>query len=147
MAVGILPVQSDPTLLADIRRYGKFDPTGCYQCGSCTLSCDLVAGSATFPRRSIRYALLGLRQPLLENLDPWVCHDCGECSLVCPRQSEPRISMLTLRRFLSAQYDWTGIASTLLQSRAWYLGSLFAVALIVLVLIVALPPMVRGDGG
>jgi hypothetical protein len=29
--------QSDPTLLADIRRYGKFDPTGCYQCGSCTL--------------------------------------------------------------------------------------------------------------
>ena len=44
MAVGTLPVQSDPTLLADIRRYGKFDPTGCYQCGSCTLSCDLVEG-------------------------------------------------------------------------------------------------------
>jgi len=136
MAVGALPVQSDPTLLADIRRYGKFDPTGCYQCGSCTLSCDLVAGSVTFPRRSIRYALLGLRQPLLENLDPWVCHDCGECSLVCPRQSEPRISMLTLRRFLSAQYDWTGMASKLLQSKVWYLGSIFAVALIVLFLIV-----------
>jgi hypothetical protein len=44
MAAGRLPVQSDPTLLADIRRYGKFDPTGCYQCGSCTLSCDLVDG-------------------------------------------------------------------------------------------------------
>jgi len=137
MAVGILPVESDPTLLADIRRYGKFDPTGCYQCGSCTLSCDLVGGSVTFPRRSIRYALLGLRQPLLQNLDPWVCHDCGECSLVCPRQSEPRISMLTLRRFLSAQYDWTGMASRLLQSKAWHLGSLFAVALGVLFLIVA----------
>jgi len=137
MAAGILPVQSDPTLLADIRRYGKFDPTGCYQCGSCTISCDLVGNSVTFPRRSIRYALLGLRQPLIENLDPWVCHDCGDCSLVCPRQSEPRISMLTLRRFLSAQYDWTGIASKLLQSKAWYLGSLISVALIVLFLIVA----------
>jgi len=137
MAAGILPVQSDPTLLADIRRYGKFDPTGCYQCGSCTISCDLVEDSVTFPRRSIRYALLGLRQPLLENLDPWVCHDCGDCSIVCPRQSEPRISMLTLRRFLSAQYDWTGIASKLLQSKAWYLGSLISVALIVLFLIVA----------
>ncbi|MGB9409505.1 MAG: 4Fe-4S dicluster domain-containing protein [Terracidiphilus sp.] len=137
MAVDTLPVQSDPTLLADIRRYGKFDPTGCYQCGSCTLSCDLVAGSVTFPRRSIRYALLGLRQPLLESLDPWVCHDCGECSLVCPRQSEPRISMLTLRRFLAAQYEWTGMASRLLRSRAWHLGSLFAVALVVLFLIVA----------
>jgi quinone-modifying oxidoreductase, subunit QmoC len=136
MAVGILPVQSDPTLLADIRRYGKFDPTGCYQCGSCTLSCDLVGDSVTFPRRSLRFALLGLRQPLVENLDPWVCHDCGDCSLVCPRQSEPRISMLTLRRFLSAQYDWTGIASKLLQSKAWYLGSLLSVAFIVLFLIV-----------
>jgi quinone-modifying oxidoreductase, subunit QmoC len=137
MAAGILPVQSDPTLLADIRRYGKFDPTGCYQCGSCTLSCDLVGNSVTFPRRSIRYALLGLRQPLAESLDPWVCHDCGDCSVVCPRQSEPRISMQTLRRFLCVQYDWTGIASKLLQSKAWYLGSLFSVAFMVLFLIVA----------
>jgi ferredoxin len=137
MAAGILPVQSDPTLLAEIRRYGKFDPTGCYQCGSCTLSCDLVGDSVTFPRRSIRYALLGLRQPLAESLDPWVCHDCGDCSVVCPRQSEPRISMQTLRRFLCVQYDWTGIASKLLQSKAWYLGSLFSVAFMVLFLIVA----------
>ena len=45
--------------------------------------------------------------------------------------------MLTLRRFLSAQYDWTGIAPKLLQSRAWYLGSLIFVALIVLLLILA----------
>jgi len=44
--------------------------------------------------------------------------------------------MLTLRRFLSAQYDWTGIASNLLQSKAWYLGSLLSVAFIVLFLIV-----------
>ncbi|MFZ0200468.1 MAG: 4Fe-4S dicluster domain-containing protein [Candidatus Sulfotelmatobacter sp.] len=136
MAAGTLPVQSDPTLLADIRRYGKFDPTGCYQCGSCTLSCDLVGDSATFPRRSLRFALLGLRQPLVASLDPWVCHDCGDCSLVCPRQSEPRISMLTLRRFLTAQYDWTGIASKLLQSKAWYLGSLISVAFVVLLLII-----------
>ena len=134
MAVETLPV-CDPTLIADIRRYGKFDPTGCYQCGSCTLSCDLVDDSATFPRKSIRYALLGLRQPLVESLDPWVCHDCGDCSVACPRQSEPRISMLTLRRFLSAQYDWTGIAPKLLQSGAWYLGSLIFVAALTFLLI------------
>lgn len=135
MAAGTIPV-SDPTLLAEIRRYGKFDPTGCYQCGSCTLSCDLVENSTTFPRRSIRYALLGLRQPLLASLDPWVCHDCGDCSIVCPRQSEPRISMITLRRFLSAEYEWTGMGAKLLQSRAWYLGSLIFVAALTLALII-----------
>ena len=136
MAVGALPVQSDPTLLAEIRRYGTFDSAACYQCGSCTLSCELVSDSASFPRRSIRYALLGLRSPLLSGLDPWICHDCGDCSTACPRQAEPRISMVTLRRFLSAQYDWSGIAAKLLQSKAWYLGSLIFVAILTLLLIV-----------
>ena len=135
MATQTLPV-SDPTLVADIRRYGKFDTTGCYQCGSCTLSCDLVGDSATFPRRTIRYALLGLRQPLVASLDPWVCHDCGDCSIVCPRQAEPRISMLTIRRFLSAQYDWSGLGAKLYQSDVWYASSLIFVALLTIALIV-----------
>ncbi len=136
MAVRALPVPSDPTLLGEIRRYGTFDSAACYQCGSCTLSCELVNDSASFPRRSIRYALLGLRGPLLSSLDPWVCHDCGDCSIVCPRHAEPRISMVTLRRFFSAQYDWSGITSKLLQSKAWYLGSLIFVAVLTLLLIV-----------
>ncbi len=135
MAAGTLPVQSDPTLLNDIRRYGKFDPTGCYQCGSCTVSCDLVSDFVSFPRRNIRYSLLGLRAPLLGSLEPWICHDCGDCSIVCPRQAEPRISMATLRRFLSGQYEATGLASKLLTSRAWYFGSLASVAVLVVLLI------------
>jgi ferredoxin len=136
MATSMLPVRSDPTLLADIRQYGKFDSAGCYQCGTCTVSCELVTGSVTFPRKSIRYALLGLRAPLLASLDPWICEDCGDCSIMCPRQAEPRISMATLRRFLSAQYDWTGIAPKLLRSKAWYLGSLITAAVLTLLLIV-----------
>ena len=44
--------------------------------------------------------------------------------------------MMTLRRFLSAQYEWTGIGSKLLQSEAWYLGSLIFVAVFTLLLIV-----------
>jgi hypothetical protein len=131
----VLPVVSDPSLLNEIRRYGTFDSAACYQCGSCTLSCDLVSSSASFPRKSIRYALLGLRRSLLGSLEPWICHDCGDCSIVCPRHAEPRISMATLRRFLTAQYDWSGIASKLLQSKAWYLGSLIGVTVLTFVLI------------
>jgi nitrate reductase gamma subunit len=135
MATRMLSVLSDPTLLADIRQYGKFDSAGCYQCGTCTVSCELVSDSASFPRKSIRYALLGLRTPLVGSLEPWICEDCGDCSIMCPRQAEPRISMATLRRFLTAQYDWTGIASRLLTSRAWYLGSLAFVGTLVVLLI------------
>jgi len=129
-------ILSDPTLLADIRRYGKFDTSGCYQCGSCTLSCELVGNHVTFPRRTLRYALLGLSSPLVAGLEPWVCQDCGDCSLLCPRQAEPRISMMTVRRFLTAQYDWTGLAGKILQSRTWHLVSLGAAAGLTLVLIV-----------
>lgn len=136
MAVSAIPVVSDPTLPGEIRRYGTFDSAACYQCGSCTLSCDLVTEDASFPRRSIRYALLGLRAPLLSSLEPWICHDCGDCSDVCPRHAEPRISMMTLRRFLTAQYDWSGISARLLQSKAWYLGSLIGVAVFTFLLIV-----------
>ena len=135
MAVSALPVHSDPTLLVDIRRYGTFDSSACYQCGSCTLACELVTDSANFPRRSIRFALLGLRRPLLGSLEPWICHDCGDCSTACPRHAEPRISMMTLRRFLSAEYDWSGITSVLMRSKAWYLGSLIGVAVLTFLLI------------
>jgi hypothetical protein len=44
--------------------------------------------------------------------------------------------MMTLRRFLTGQYDWSGISSKLLQSKAWYLGSLIGVAVFTLLLIV-----------
>lgn len=131
----LAPVHCDPSLVDDIRRYGRFDTSGCYQCGSCTISCELVSDFASFPRKSIRYALLGLRRPLVGSLEPWICHDCGDCSIVCPRQAEPRISMMTLRRFLTAQYDWTGLAPRLLRSRVWYVGSLAFVAAVVVLLI------------
>ena len=55
---------SDPGLLADVRRFGRFDTNACLQCGSCTLQCDLTTATASFPRKTLRFALLGLRAPL-----------------------------------------------------------------------------------
>jgi heterodisulfide reductase subunit C/quinone-modifying oxidoreductase subunit QmoC len=44
--------------------------------------------------------------------------------------------MATLREFLTGQYDWTGLASRVLSSRAWHLGALAGSALLTLALIV-----------
>lgn len=125
----------DPTLLADVRKFGRFDVAGCFNCGSCVLSCDLAGEHATFPRKSTRHVLMGLRRLLNESLDPWVCHDCGDCAIVCPRQTEPRKSMETLRRYLASVYDWTGIAARINSSRAWHVGSLTFVGFLVLILV------------
>jgi quinone-modifying oxidoreductase, subunit QmoC len=126
----------DPTLLAEVRRFGKFDVAGCFNCGSCVLSCDLAGDHAAFPRRSTRQVLMGLSKLLRESLDPWICHDCGDCAIVCPRQTEPRKSMETLRRYLASVYDWTGIAAKINSSRAWHLGTLALVGVLVLALVV-----------
>jgi ferredoxin len=123
---------SDPALLAEVRKYGKFDVTGCFNCGSCTLNCELATDFASFPRRATRYVLMGLRQLLNESLDPWICHDCGDCSVVCPRQTQPRDAMVTLRRYLASVYDWTGIASLINRSKAWHIGALSFVGFLVL---------------
>jgi ferredoxin len=123
----------DPTLLAEVRRYGRFDVSGCFNCGSCVLSCDLAGDYVSFPRRSTRHVLVGLRQLLNQSLDPWICHDCGDCAIICPRQTEPRKSMETLRRYLASVYDWTGIAARINSSKAWHIGVLAFVAILVLV--------------
>ncbi|MDH5742805.1 MAG: 4Fe-4S dicluster domain-containing protein [Candidatus Aminicenantes bacterium] len=128
-------IKSDPTLLAEVRKYGKFDPNACLQCGSCTVTCDLVKGSASFPRKIMRYTTFGLRKLLKSSVEPWLCYYCGDCSKVCPRETEPGETMMTLRRFLTAQYDWTGLSAKLYQSKAWELGALFVVAVFMSLLI------------
>ena len=123
-----MKTQSDPTLLTEVRRYGRFDVDACYNCGSCACVCELAEDSALFPRKSLRHVQLGMREPLLRSLEPWLCYYCGDCAAACPRQTEPGESMMTLRRWLTAQYDWTGIASRLYTSAAWQLGVIAAAA-------------------
>ena len=122
----------DPHLLSEVRKYGPFDANGCFNCGTCTLSCDLAAGSVTFPRRLMQYVLLGLEDKVLAGLEPWLCQDCGDCSKMCPRDAEPRVSMATLRRYLAARYGWTGLGARISRSEAWSIGALSFVALLVL---------------
>ncbi len=115
---------SDPTLAAEVRKYGNFDPNACYQCGSCTVSCDLAKNSASFPRRIMQYVLFGLKDKLLSSLEPWLCYYCGDCSTACPRETEPGEAMMSLRRYLTGQYDWTGTSRKLYRSKAWQIAAL-----------------------
>ncbi len=127
----------DPHLLGEVRKYGTFDANACFNCGTCTLSCDLATGPVTFPRRLMQYVLLGLEGKVLAGLEPWLCQDCGDCSKMCPRDAEPRVSMATLRRYLAAQYGWTGLGGRIARSEAWSIGALSFVALLVLAMALA----------
>jgi len=123
--ISTIASKSDPTLVTEIRKYGNI--RGCLQCGSCTVVCNLTNNPASFPRRTIQYALMGLRKLLDSSLEPWLCYYCGDCSTICPRQTAPGETMMTFRRYLTAKYDWTGLSSRLYQSKVWEIGALLVV--------------------
>jgi len=71
---------------------------------------------SSFPREMIRYSTLGLEDQIKASLKPWQCYYCGECSSQCPRQANPGELMMSLRRWLTAKYDWTGFSGLLYKS-------------------------------
>ena len=124
----------DTELYRELAKYGARDMEICMQCGTCSASCPLSSGTNPFPRKIYRYIQLGLKDKLLKSTEPWLCYYCGDCNKDCPRGAEPAETMMATRRWLTAQYDWTGLARRFYLSEVWEIGALIAVALGIVVL-------------
>lgn len=132
----------DPELLGKLKHYGAVGIEKCFNCGNCTAICPFASDEYPFPRNVIRRLQLGQKDRLITQLDPWLCYYCGDCSTTCPKGAEPGETMMAARRWLTAQYDWTGLARKLYTSPAWEIGSVVVVALfIVLIFILFAGPM------
>ena len=112
-----MAVRVNPKLIDELEHYGAQDVIKCYHCGNCSAACPFSKEPFIFPRRSMRYLQMGLEQRLKGTLEPWLCYYCGECSEECPRGAEPGETMMSMRRWLTAKYDFTGIAE--LFYRSW----------------------------
>ncbi|MFZ5820796.1 MAG: 4Fe-4S dicluster domain-containing protein [Chloroflexota bacterium] len=121
----------DPTLLHELKEYGAVGVEKCFNCGNCTAICPLASDEYNFPRSVIRRAQIGDRETMKSQLDPWLCYYCGDCSATCPKGAEPGETMMSARRWLTGQYDWTGLARKFYTSLAWELGSIILVGLLV----------------
>lgn len=124
----------NPNLLREVEKFGAVDIKACYSCGNCTATCPLSEEGVPLPRRVIRYLLIGAEDRILGSLDPWLCYYCGECTQTCPRQADPGEAMMSLRRYLTSRYDWTGLSRRYYMSIWWEIASLVAVALAVVAL-------------
>ncbi|MEA5006229.1 MAG: 4Fe-4S dicluster domain-containing protein [Rikenellaceae bacterium] len=118
----------DPKFGKKLKRYGAFDYDACYNCGTCTSVCSLAKKDEEFPREMVRYSSTGNQKEILSSLKPWLCYYCGECSTSCPRSANPGELMMSLRRWLTARYDWTGISGLLFTSLKATIIALLAVA-------------------
>ena len=128
----------DTNFLLELKQYGDVNIESCFNCGNCTAICPLSTDETPFPRNNIRMVQVGMKERILESLDPWLCYYCGECSETCPRQAEPGEAQMTMRRWLTAQYDWTGLAGKFYTSKYWEIGSMLLVGALVVLLVILL---------
>ena len=122
----------DPSLLLELKEYGDVNVEACFNCGNCTAICPLASDETPFPRNNVRLLQMGMTERLRQSLDPWLCYYCGDCSETCPRGAEPAESQMALRRWLTAQYDWTGLAGKFYRSVKWEIGSILLVAVLII---------------
>ncbi|WP_372751443.1 4Fe-4S dicluster domain-containing protein [Labilibaculum sp.] len=106
----------NPKFITELKSYGAFDTNACYNCGNCTAVCSLSDEDNSFPRKMVRYSVLGLEDEIQTSMEPWLCYYCGDCSATCPREAQPGELMMTLRRYLTSKYDWTGLSGMLYKS-------------------------------
>lgn len=106
----------NPAFGKEMNKYGAVNFNACYNCGNCTAVCSLSTEDDSFPREMVRLSTLGLEDEIKASLKPWECYYCGECSTHCPQEANPGELMMSLRRYLTAKYDWTGLSGLMYRS-------------------------------
>ncbi len=125
----------DPNLMSELKEYGAVGLEKCINCGNCTAICPLASDEYSFPRNMIRLSQMGLKDRMLSSLDPWLCYYCGECSETCPQKAEPAETMMSIRRWLTAQYDTSGHGAKLYRSERAVFTSVLKGAILNLVIL------------
>lgn len=135
----------NPDLKRDLIKFGMSEWNECFHCGNCSAICPLTEQGFLFPRKGIRQLQMGLKDKLAANLDPWLCYYCGECSETCPRDANPGELMMTLRRYLTSVYDWTGLSRKFYTSKVWELGAIIIFAILIIALFMVFLPLSTGS--
>jgi ferredoxin len=106
----------DPKFGEALKEFGAVNFNACYNCGTCTAVCSLSTPEDSFPRDMVRCSVLGMEDDIKSSLKPWLCYYCGECTTNCPQTANPGELMMSLRRWLTSKYDWTGLSGLLYKS-------------------------------
>jgi len=125
-----MAIRVNPGFIDVLACFGAEDVQLCYQCGDCSTVCPHADELYNFPRKSMRLLQMGLEQKIETILDPWLCYYCGQCSEQCPREANPGETMMSLRRWLIARYDFTGIARQFFKSRTIELIVILVIAVL-----------------
>jgi quinone-modifying oxidoreductase subunit QmoC len=100
--------EPDISFIRTIRESGQDSFKKCFQCGTCSATCDISPQRAPFPRKEMLWASWGQKNRLLHDPDIWLCHQCHDCSTKCPRGARPGDLLAAVRQETIIHYAEPG---------------------------------------
>ena len=128
-------IRPDRQFIKDVIRLGGKSAKICFQCGTCTASCNVSyaqGGDEPFPRQLMLWSQWGLKDKVLKDPSIWACHQCQDCSANCPRGAKPGDVLGALRAIAIQHYAVPGFMAKL-YAEPKYLPLIFGIPAVVLV--------------
>ena len=93
-------VEPDLDFIRELKDAGGDTLKRCYQCATCSTTCNLSNDGSPFPRKELLMASWGQTEDLMKDPDVWLCYQCNDCSINCPRQANPGDILARIREFV-----------------------------------------------
>ncbi|MBI4667030.1 MAG: quinone-interacting membrane-bound oxidoreductase complex subunit QmoC [Nitrospinae bacterium] len=122
-------IRPDAGFVTELMENGGATLKKCFQCGNCSVVCNISPEEAPFPRKEMIWAQWGLKDRLLSDGDVWLCHQCNDCSTHCPRGAKPGDVLAAARNIMFSHYASFGFLGKWLSKPA-YLPALFIIPLV-----------------
>jgi len=126
-------ISPDLKFIHDLRAGGGESLKKCYQCATCSITCELSPADNPFPRKEMLWASWGLKDRLLADPDVFLCYQCNDCTTTCPRGARPGDVLAAVRAQVYRTFAVPSFMGAALSSPSALLG-LFVVPILVLLI-------------
>lgn len=111
-------IEPDLDFIREVKRAGGDTLKKCYQCATCSVTCNLSPADKPLPRKEMILAGWGQTDELIKDPDLWLCYQCNDCSARCPREARPGDVLAAIRSWVYGKYAFPSFMGKALASKS-----------------------------